>query len=401
LKEKNMTGHILSKLRTTLYILLAITILAACTPTPTPAPAPEIEPEAADTATPGIPAAMLEPLEVSGNVWIEFPYQGQILPNEVFSFVVYASSAGGVGSISLTINGQGLGTGDTNDHSQDGSMSLVSVEPGWQPPAEGTYTLTAGAGGASAAVEFCIVTCDPAAPEEPGTATPTVNYTGTPTPLISPTPTATILSGTGTPTPYIQPATPTPTEHVENTSMDFGADPTEMDAGSCTTLYWTTEGYATLTLNSQSVSASGTKEECLCETASYTLTGTTGGGVVENGQVTVTVNGSCEVVDTDPPSIGTASFRWADCRIFGAAPISDPSGVSQAKFHYNLNNEGWHAVWMQDIGGGTWESEVGVLLSDGMTTPVGSIVYKIEAVDEVGNTTTTSEQEQGYNSCSG
>ena len=386
------TSHTL--LRLGLPAVLALMLLAtACTPTPPPAP------PAIDTPTTGIPSALLESSGDAGHVWIEFPYQGQTLPNEALTFVVYASSAGGVKSINLAINGQGLETGALTDHSMDSSMSLVSVEPGWQPPGEGAYTLSAGSMGANAAIEFCIGACEAAVLQEPGASTPTltayITETATPTPWIT---------GSPTPTTFI-PDTPTPTEtaySAPETYIELGADPPTIDAGSCTSVYWNTEGFASVTLNSNPVDAFGAVEECLCESKVYTLTGTTGSGTVEDEQVTVTVSGSClEEADTDPPVIGGASFRWADCSIFGAAAITDPSGVSQAKFHYNLNNEGWHSIWMQDLGDGTWEMEVGVLLSDGMNTPVGSLLYKIEAVDEAGNTTTTAEGEQGYNSCSG
>lgn len=70
-------------------------------------------------------------------VWIEFPADGQILPNQVVPFVVYATDDGGVAGIRLEINGMSLPVQAPTRLSPDGYM--VRLDQTWQPlpPVEG------------------------------------------------------------------------------------------------------------------------------------------------------------------------------------------------------------------------------------------------------------------------
>jgi len=82
--------------------------------------------------------------------------------------------------------------------------------------------------------------------------------------------------------------------------------------------------------------------------------------------------------DTDGPSIGSSSLVFESCQFYGQASISDASGVSCAKFGFNLNNEGWKWVWMQDLGSGFWQSEVGISKDSVIGTPIE--IYNIKSM---------------------
>jgi hypothetical protein len=356
------------------------------TATPTPASAGLVVVED------GIPDSLLAPASSGGGVWVEFPFEGQTMPEEPITFVVVASAAGGVEGISLAINGESLATGQINDISNEGDMSMVRLEQVWQPPDQGQYTLVAESGGASSSVTFCVVACEAEIDVEPSdTPTPAPNVTITPT---------------STDTPAAAPET----EPI----MSFWAEPDTIDAGVCTTLRWEVEGFQSVTLNGNAVGLSGSDEECPCPSQTYTLAGVKADGTSDQRTVTVTVNGSCELPDTEPPppaedppadTIGP-EYEWTnvvfeDCKFYGQALIMDASGVSWAKFHFNHNDAGWASVWMQDIGGGVWESEVGISIGDGIGTPIGGMDYYIEAADTLTNGSTSTTSRKEYMSCSG
>ena len=105
--------------------------------------------------------------------------------------------------------------------------------------------------------------------------------------------------------------------------------------------------------------------------------------------------------DTTGPSIGSSSLVFESCQFYGQASISDASGVSWAKFGFDLNGEGWKWVWMQDLGGGVWQSEAGISLESGIGTPIGVIQYQIQAADTLGNETISGVNTHSYTSCDG
>ncbi|MBI9047340.1 MAG: hypothetical protein JEZ06_22825 [Anaerolineaceae bacterium] len=362
-------------------VLLAL-LASGCSPTTMPSQPTDIS----IPPTIEVPAELLASIGSGANIWIEFPYNGQTLPDEELTFVVYATSSSGVDSIRLALNGEPFPTTTLNDLSSDGSKSLASVEQTWKPTRKGQFTLSAEATGTSSSIIFCIETCETSGLElEPSkTPTPNITHTPTPTPKISPTVTATTYS-------------------APHTFIELGADPYTINAGDCTTVYWNTDGLASVTLNSDPVYEDGGIEQCLCENTIYTLSGTDSIGGKKSKQITVIVNGSCDAeVDTEGPAISGWTFmRWEDCRFHGLATISDPSGVSSAKFYYNLNEGGWNSVWMRDLGDNAWESEVGVSVSDGMGTPVGSFFYYFEATDGNTNTSYSAQQSYSYNGCTG
>jgi hypothetical protein len=463
----NIQFHVRIMLLTVLILLLTLLVggcdgrAAAPLPTLTPTPA------AAAVSEAGIPESLLNPDAGGASVWIEFPFQGQTLPDQPLTFVAYASSAGGVEGISLLVDGQVLMGGTLKDLSNDGDGSMVRLESTWQPPGPGEYVLAAEAAGAASSVTFCVVNCSGELELQPSeTPTPTPGPTETPTPTPAgqdiqfwAVPTnvkagdcttlhwkapgatkitldgrvvtnldsftecicagnayqliATYADGTTVQRQTIVTVTgdctqPDETEYI----LNFWAEPETITAGGCTTLHWESKDYTTITLHAQSVSFAGTDEKCPCVGTTYPITGTKEDGTTDERTVTIAVNGSCEVPQTDPPADPPPvtdtdgpendgiSLVWESCSFFGQASLEDPSGVDQAKFEFNLNNEGWKSIWMADIGSGLWQSEVGIPVNDGIGTPMGgSIDYKVWAKDTLNNESTTLVITEPYDAC--
>ena len=470
-----MSRYTLCPTRTIILVitLLLLALLAsgcdgrAAAPTPTPTPAPA----AAEVSEAGFPESLLNPDAGGASVWIEFPLEGQALPEgAVVTFVIYASSAGGVEAISLTLNSEPMPPGTLKDLSNDGDGSMVRLEQTWQPPGPGEYVLAAQAAGASASTTFCVVHCGVDFEVEPS-ETPTLAPGPTETPTATPVnkeikfwadPASFSAGGCTTLRWEVPPGTqmvslgddlidfanvssqkeclcesraykmfvmladgtteersvmvtvtgsctqPEETEPI----LSFWAEPQNINAGKCTTLHWEVEGYSSVTLNGNPVGFAGTDEECPCPSETYTLTGTRADGTTENRTVTVNVTGSCDLPSTEPPlepppadtngpEFEWTSLVWEGCTFYGQAQIKDPSGVSQAKFEFGVNYEGAKSLWMESIGNGIWQSEVGISIgSDGMSTPMGgTIEYRMWAKDTLTNESYSIQKTETYDAC--
>ena len=118
------------------FVLMALLASAcdgrAATATSIPTPVPESA--AIEVSEAGFPDSLLNSDADGASVWIEYPIQGQILLDKAVTFVVYASAAGGVEAINLTLNGESLPGGSLTDLSNDGDGSMVRLESTWQPP---------------------------------------------------------------------------------------------------------------------------------------------------------------------------------------------------------------------------------------------------------------------------
>ena len=436
---------------------------STATPTPTPASAGLV------VAEDSIPESLLDaPASGGDSVWIEFPFQGQTLPEGEITFVVYASSASGVGAINLAINGETLPAGSPTDLSKDGSGTVVRLEQVWQSTGPGEYILAAQAGGSTgSSITFCVVNCKGELELTPSdTPTPAPGPTETPTPAPAeiqfwavPT---TVKAGDCTTLHWKAPGATKITldgrvvtnldsytecicagnayrlvvTYADGTTaerqtivtvtgdctqpddpeiepiMSFWANPAEISAGACTNLNWEVEGYSSVTLNGNPVGFAGTDEECPCPSETYTLTGTRADGTTENRTVTVNVTGSCDLPSTEPPlepppadtngpEFEWTSLVWEGCTFYGQAQIKDPSGVSQAKFEFGVNYEGAKSLWMEHIGNGIWQSEVGISIgSDGMSTPMGgTIEYRMWAMDTLTNESYSIQKTETYDAC--
>ena len=347
--------------------------------------------------------ALQEGGDSTATAWIEYPHDGQILPKEVTTFWIIAADVNGVGGVNAEINGVGLPASSMTDLSTNGSSSLVRMEVLWNPPGEGEYTLTASAGGGSTSVTFCVVNCEGVSEEE---ATPT----DTPTPAPGATQTWTpIAQKTSTPT-----RTPTRTATWTRTAVPqgeiyFWADPTAVDAGGCTTIHWQATGAKSVKLDGSAVGTSGSATDCLCYSRTYNLTVVTASNTTEYRSVSVSVNGYCTSpvtdtpipppADTTPPVMSNLTLVWEGCSAYVQANISDPAGVSFAQGGLNNNGAGWGWIWMQNIGGELWQSEYPFVISDGMTTPVGTIEFQVRSGDNLGNQGNSTVMTHPYNGC--
>jgi hypothetical protein len=215
--------------------------------------------------------------------------------------------------------------------------------------------------------------------------------------------------------------TPAPVEVTATYDMValFDANPAMINAGSCSQLSWTVTGGYEVSLDNVTVSESGTKQVCPCVSSSYQLRIDKPDGTTQYLLTEVQVNGTCgggatptwtapppvsttQAPDTTGPVIHYTNLVFESCKFYGQAQISDPSGVGNAKFGYNLNGGGWYWVWMQDIGD-LWQSEVGVSLGSGggETLPIGDIEYQVSSMDSLGNETFSPIYPYHYTSCDG
>ncbi|MCJ7434602.1 MAG: hypothetical protein MUO77_14040 [Anaerolineales bacterium] len=357
-------------------------------------------------------------LDSSAQAWVEYPYEGSILPMAPVVLVVYAADSAGISFIHIKINGQSLPAYAASPMTEDGSTRLVRIDYTWPSggvlPEEGQYVVeavgvnTAGASGGSGSTHFCIVTCAPSA-----TSTPVQGDTPTPTPA---------LGDTSTPLPFITlppnvTVSPSPTLTLTpstsgNVTVEFFADPPYVNAGNCSTLHWDVSGTDKVFLNGSSVYFRGMEQRCPCQTETNTLRVIKPDGTSQEFPVRIEAYGSCSAPitdtpqpppppsDTSGPTVNAIYAVWESCDIYGQADISDPSGVSWAEFWYNLNNQGWAWIKMNKSGG-LWESQVGVSVTDGMSTPMGSMVFKVRTLDTLNNESWSGESTLNYTGCGG
>lgn len=172
-------------------------------------------------------------------------------------------------------------------------------------------------------------------------------------------------------------------------------------------------------LDGQGVTGQGSKQVCPCQQTTYTLRVVKRDGSPENRQVTIMVYGACPAPPAPPttvrpptattappqdktaPGINNVGLRWADCKFYGRATVSDPAGVAWAQFYFNLKGGGWRGVWMRHTGGGNYEAEAGIDIMSGIGTPIGSLEYYVKAGDNLGNQGESSHRSCNYTSCSG
>ncbi len=348
-------------------------------------------------------------LDSSAQAWVEYPFEGSTLPTmDSITLIVYAADPVGINYIDIKINGQSLPAYAPSPITQDGSPRLVRIDLPWQPPAEGEYVLeaigvnTAGGSGGTSSTRFCVVTCEPETTTI-STPTPTPAFTDTPLPFI------TLPPGEPTYTPTWTP----PADTAEEIVVEFYASPPYVDAGNCSTLHWEVTGSQTVYLNSASVYTIGSEEHCPCETESNNLQVVKPGGSTDDHWVTIDVYGNCSTPATDPPptdppvpsdttgpTINAVYTFWQSCDLYGQADISDPSGVAWAEFWFDLNGQGWAWIQMNESGG-LWTSQVGISVSDGISTPSGSLVYKVRTLDTLHNESWSGETTFPYTGCGG
>lgn len=365
------------------------------------------------------PIASLQPEIISGGpkAWIAFPTSGALLPHGTGSIMleIYASDPVGVRSIQVKVNGWPLTQREPKSAADDGGKTLVLLEQqfmdgykGYVPSSDfqGQYTVEAvainvnGVSSPPSKTTFCLGSClyTPLAP------------------------------------PGVKEETATPTQSSEIKIVDFFTDSNSVDAGKCRTLHWKVSGTKEgIYLDGELVAESGSRDLCPCENEIHELRVIAADGSIaarRTSELYINEGTSCGLVesesppsepeaadppeewrdaeDTTYPAIFNDYLVWGDCKFYGRAGLYDsgtlmgePSGMAQAKFGYNLNDQGWKWVWMSEIGNGEWQSDSSVSVMDNIGTPIGHIEYQFWAKDNAGNENYSEIWEYDYTSCSG
>ena len=342
-----------------------------------------------------------QPAPTGPKAWVEYPSSGAMLPpGTLVMLEVYASDPTGISEIQIKVDGMALRSKALTSAATDGSMRLVKIEQSFRDVvnedkpvvfwAEGQHTVEVvafnvnGVSSPASTITFCRGKCFD-----------NRDYTPPAPPSIRET------------TP-----TPTPTQPTGIEIVEFYFSPKFFNAGECTTLYWKVSGTQEgVYLNGELVSPSGSREHCACVDETHELKVVSADGTVTkmNTNLGIIEGTSCglqeqpeeptPVPDTFGPYIG-GNLAWGDCKFYGIAGIIDDSGVSEAKFGYNLNNQGWQWIEMSTSDQANWLS-ASVSVMEDIGTPMGHIDYQFWAKDNLGNETYTDTYEHDYTSCGG
>jgi hypothetical protein len=315
------------------------------------------------------------PASGGASVWVDVPLDGLNFPAvQEINIEGHAAAPGGVRQVEIWIDGTLLTTVSNPPTEGD----LASFGARWTPPGAGTYTIQAiamSAGGAASAPDSARVTFGGKSPV--GCPSP---VGGGPTPVsceVTPVGCPSPVGGGPTPPPPCGPAPvgcpspvgggPTPVSCLElpiitvivpGATVEFWADPAEIDAGTCTNIRWHTANVRQVVFGGINQSLDGSYEACLCEGERYSLTVTHLDGSEERRSVDVAVSGDCitpEPVDGEgPPApepavpanglsiqcVGSQNLVWL--------PVDDPSGIG-----------GYSVQVQRHSGGGNWQDAPG------------------------------------------
>lgn len=272
--------------------------------------------------------------EAASQAWIEYPLEGQTVPLEALTFVVFATDAEGVTQVDLVVNGSPL-PGGALEEAGDG-RGLVLLRQEWVPDREGKYIVEArgrnpsGRYGEPTFVSFCVVTCrrnelertpDRQAPG--GSLIPLVIPTDTPA-LVSPL--IPVVVPTDTPTPTRPPPPDTSQVHVV-----FTADRQSLNQGECTTLRWSVQGGLGVELDGRVVERTGQSEVCPPQTSTYQLS-VNEGDSLNWSTLYIAVDGA------EPPALPQepAPGQPSDVRFW--AENEDVSAGSCTTLHWHVTN---------------------------------------------------------------
>jgi hypothetical protein len=263
-------------------------------------------------------------------VWIDVPVDGTVYP-AIVPVNIEGHGALGIESVEVWIDGDLYATID--DMTYEAVTSYFQID--WTPPGEGEYTILVVAHGLSGHTS------------EPDLAHirvggPTLVSEDTPTPVLDITPTP------------LEPITVTPLD--DEPLVEFYAEPAEIAAGDCSTLYWHVENVQQVLFGGVEQPFDGSYRTCTCETEYYNLTVIHLDGSEQRYPAQVSVTGTCATDtpdDNDPPDaptlyspsngdntgcVGSVQLTWF--------PVSDDSGIDhfevQVERHSGDNN--WQAV---------------------------------------------------------
>ncbi len=96
-------------------------------------------------------------------------------------------------------------------------------------------------------------------------------------------------------------ATPTPMEST-GPVIEYYADPTEVEAGKCTTIYWNVQNVQKVEFGGFEQEFEGSYYDCICKTSTYPMTITYLDNTQEKFYVTIEVEGACETPTPPTPT---------------------------------------------------------------------------------------------------
>lgn len=352
-------------------------------------------------------AACNMPADRGASVWLDVPLDGLNFPAvQPINIEGHASGPGGIRRVEIWIDGALLV--NVNDPPTDGD--LASFQATWTPPGVGTYTIQAiavSADGAASGPDTARVTFGGKSPvgcPSPVGGGPTPVSCGvtpvgcpspigggpTPPPPCAPAPIGCPSPVGGGPTPVSCPALPIITVNIPGSTVEFWAEPAEIDAGACTNIRWHVANVQRVVFGGIDQPLDGSYEACLCEDERYSLAVTHLDGSQEKPSVDVTVNGSCETpVPADgeaPPAPEPAvpsnglSMACKGSQNLVWLPVNDPSGIAEYRVQVQRHSGGNN--WQDAPGGGS-----GI---QGKQTSIGVECgwyyrWRVSAVDGAGN----------------
>lgn len=300
--------------------------------------------------------------------WIDVPLDGLLFTElRPVNIQGHASSLNPVSRVEILVNGTLVAALD----SPPMEGNLARFQALWTPSEHGSYVIQAvaygedGQPGQPHSVTIRFLT-----PDEAAALVPTTE------------PSPTELSPTETP----ETITATPAANVR-----FWADPSEIQAGSCATLYWQAENVSSVVFGGRQQPLQGSSQSCLCVGQRYTLTINHLDGSQETQSLDIAVTGTCVTptqADTTPPP-APAPFVPADnlsltCRAsqdLGWLPVEDPSGI--AEYQVQVQRHAGDNQW-QDVPGSVFSR-----LTDKQTTIAVECAWyyrwRVRAVDGAGN----------------
>jgi len=260
-------------------------------------------------------------------VWIDVPTNGLTVPiDQPVQVEGHTTSPGGVEQVEIWINGVQVDT--IRDLPSDGELARFNYA--WTPTEEGEYVIqvvSIGKGGSGNAQDATRVIVGETTSSQP--------------------------------VEVIETDTPTP---PPGTDVQFWAEPEEIQAGACTTIYWHAENVQSVVFGGLQQKMDGSYEDCLCKDERYTLTVTHLDNTEEKLVVNISVSGSCEATeeqepdqDTKPPPVPSpdepANGSSLSCRsnqTLTWLPVSDDSGI-----------EGYYVKIEKENNSGKWQSAGG------------------------------------------
>ena len=183
-------------------------------------------------------------------------------------------------------------------------------------------------------------------------------------------------------------------------SIDYYADPTTVEAGKCTTIFWKVSNVKNVEFGGFNQEFEGSYYDCICQTSTYPMNITYLDDSIERFYVTIEVNGSC-ATPTSPP---TATPKPTEPP--APKPPAQPNGFIVNTNVCNPNNYNVLLTWNDNANNekGYRVYRNGQLITtlgknsttyDDQPAYNGPHSYQIEAFNDVGSTFTNKKSDQG------